>query len=198
MAITALRPQPRKKVFTYEEYLRTPETNERYEIVEGEWIMSPAPTTKHQWLLTEINDVLKPFVRQNELGVVLFASLDIVIRKIPRLQTRQPDMLFFTAERIGGITLADLDRALDMGLGPDMVLEILSPNERKRRLRGKLVDYAGLDVTEVWVLSIETRTLEILTLSNGAYRTTAQFGEEDEVTSAVIPGLRFRLGPVFE
>jgi Uma2 family endonuclease len=39
---------------TYEAYLALPETMQRYEIIDGELIMSPSPDFEHQWRSTAI------------------------------------------------------------------------------------------------------------------------------------------------
>jgi hypothetical protein len=39
---------------TYEEYLRLPEMNQRYEIIEGELKITPSPTVRHQRLVSRI------------------------------------------------------------------------------------------------------------------------------------------------
>ena len=36
-----------KKKYTYEDYLKTPD-NERYELIEGDLLMTPSPKTVHQ------------------------------------------------------------------------------------------------------------------------------------------------------
>src|SRR5579862_9767523 len=89
------------KQLTFAEYLLTPETRQRYDIVDGKVIMAPAPTSEHQWLAFQLAKPLDAFVRQNRLGVVLMAPLDVVIRSEPKLKTRQPDVTFLSRERTG-------------------------------------------------------------------------------------------------
>src|SRR5258708_5462870 len=86
----------------FEEYLQMPEMRVRYDIIDGELNMSPAPSDDHQWDLSDLNDILKVHAQLRDLGVVLFAPLDIIIRKTPRLTTRQPDIAFFSWQTIGG------------------------------------------------------------------------------------------------
>ena len=89
-----------KKLLTFEEYLLTPEMKQRYEIIDGELIMSPSPVPTHQWIIANLFRALDRFVRERQLGVVLFAPLDVIIRRAP-LRTRQPDLLFLSAARTG-------------------------------------------------------------------------------------------------
>lgn len=64
--------QTAKAKYTYEDYMRTSD-DVRYELLDGELILSPSPRTAHQ--KTELNILLPlaAFVRQNELGGVFIA-----------------------------------------------------------------------------------------------------------------------------
>ncbi|HLF03952.1 MAG TPA: hypothetical protein VI855_01885, partial [Dehalococcoidia bacterium] len=68
---------------TYEEYLAGPEIKARYDIVDGEMIMAPAPTLGHQTILRQIFLPLHRFVTEHHLGEVWFAPLDVVIQREP-------------------------------------------------------------------------------------------------------------------
>ncbi len=41
-----------KRKFTYEDYLKTPD-DKRYELIEGDLIMTPSPIPYHQWISKE-------------------------------------------------------------------------------------------------------------------------------------------------
>ena len=40
--------QKTNKIYTYQDYLKLPDDRNRYEIIEGELIMGPAPSLNHQ------------------------------------------------------------------------------------------------------------------------------------------------------
>src|SRR5262245_22500830 len=102
---------------TYEEFMKLPETKQRYEVIDGELrFMSPAPTTQHQIILRGLFRLLDRFVTDHHLGEVLFAPLDILIRRTP-LRTRQPDLLFISQQRQGVIGPQHIEA------GPDLVVE---------------------------------------------------------------------------
>ena len=52
-----------KKLLTFEDYLLMPEIKQRYEIIDGELRMSPAPTPMHQWIIANLFQALNAFVR---------------------------------------------------------------------------------------------------------------------------------------
>jgi len=50
---------------------------------------------------------------------------------------------------------------------PDLVIEVLSPSETRRRKQRKLDDYARLGVPEVWIVAPEGETVEVRLLREG-------------------------------
>ena len=60
---------------------------------------------------------------------------------------------------------------------PDLAVEVLSPANTRREREEKLGDYAAIGIPEVWVISPEARTVEILYLENGCLRSAQVFRE---------------------
>ena len=174
---------------TYEEYLKLPEMRARYDIVDGEVIMSPRPTIQHQLLVGEIAFLLDRFVTEHQLGEVLFAPLDVLVQREP-LRTRQPDVLFVSNEKVG-ILQQIVEGA------PDLVVEILSPRNTRADVESKLADYSRIGVRECWLVSPEARTIEVLELSGGNWTRIGLFGLGDQVQSNVLAGLAFAVEELF-
>jgi Uma2 family endonuclease len=135
------------KLLTFEDYLLSPEVGRPYEIIQGELRVTAAPSLDHQWIVRNIVDVLHPWVAKRKMGVVLFAPLDVVITRSP-LQTRQPDVLFLSAERTGITGRTQLRKKPVTEIIPDLVVEVLSPNDSRRELDQKLRDYQTIGVRE--------------------------------------------------
>jgi len=174
---------------TYEEYLAGPEIKARYDIVDGEMIMAPAPTLGHQTILRQIFLPLHRFVTEHHLGEVWFAPLDVVIQREP-LRTRQPDLLFVSNERAG--ILGPVIEG-----GPDLVVEVLSPANTRSDVEGKLEDYRQVGVQECWLVSPEARSVEVLELGEGEWRRVGIFGLGDQVQSQVLSGLALAVTEIF-
>src|SRR5207342_3967754 len=66
-------------VLTYEHYLELPNDGKRYEIIEGELYMSPAPSTKHQRVSFNLSFVVGGHVKAYGLGEVFAAPTDVVL-----------------------------------------------------------------------------------------------------------------------
>ena len=174
---------------TYEEYLKTPEIKARYDIVDGVMIMAPSPTLRHQTILRQLFLLLNRFVAEHQLGEVWFAPLDILVQRAP-LRTTQPDLLFVSNER--SEILGDIIEG-----APDLVVEILSPNNSRADIQAKLGDYAGLGVRECWLVSPEARSVEVLGLSEGNLARVAMYGSGDLVSSSVLPELPVAVNELF-
>ena len=173
------------KRLTFEKWLASPETKQRYEIVDGVMLMAPAPTPTHQWIMQRILMRLTNFVEERELGVVLAAPVDLMIRRSP-LRTRQPDVLYLNAERTGITGPAELRGLQFLETTPDLVVEVLSPSNSRRDIDERLADYKGIGVLECWLVSPEAETIEVLHLSPGDTSTEAIFGIDDTLSSEVL------------
>src|SRR5258708_1174309 len=171
---------------TFEDYLQMPEERRRYDIIDGVMIMSPAPSDVHQWDLSHLNDLIKAHVTSRDLGVVLFAPMDLIIRKLPKLSTRQPDLAFFSWEAIGGKGLEALKAARRRGVSPELSIEILSPDQSKAYMERKLKDYLAIGVREIWLASREAKTVEVLVLEEGAYLCAGLYTSGQRVISTVL------------
>lgn len=65
--------------FTYEDYKALPESRDRYELMNGDLYVTPAPTTTHQTISKNIEYVLEGHVRATGCGRVLHAPVDVVL-----------------------------------------------------------------------------------------------------------------------
>lgn len=173
--------------FTYEDYLLTPD-DRRYELVDGDLLLTPAPTPYHQRVCGNLFAVLLEFVRSRRLGEVLLAPCDVVLS---RFDVVQPDILFIQADRLAIIGEKNIQGA------PDLVVEVLSPSteERDREMKTKL--YARSGVRELWLVDPAARTVELYTATGAAFRREALVRLADAVASPLLPGLEIRLQDLF-
>jgi Uma2 family endonuclease len=163
---------------TYHDYLRTPLIRRRFEIIDGVFeLMSPAPDLRHQESVFELAIVMRSAA--GRLGKVFVSPFDVVISRQP-LRTRQPDICFVSRERM------HFAKAQMEG-GPDVVVEVLSPANRRKAVLEKLADYARIGVVECWMVNLEARTLEIWRVRAGRFVPAATFRKGQKVRSQVLP-----------
>ncbi len=181
---------------TFDAWRALPETKQRYEIVDGVLMMPPGPTPAHQWFLRKIFLRLDNFVDERDLGVVLFAPVDLLIQREP-LRTRQPDILYLSAERTGIRGIAELRGLQFLEIPPDLVVEVLSPSNTRRDLEGKLSDYREMGVRECWLVSPEAETLEVVGLSGQGTEVIDIIGVDGSLRSGILEEFTLDLGEVF-
>ncbi len=185
---------PPAATLTYEAYMAEPQTEGRYDIVNGVRVAMPGATWRHQRIANNISRSLYAFEERSGLGITVSAPYDVLIRRVPRLGTRQPDVLFVTHERIargGGVP--------DVGpleVAPEIVVEVVSNSETQRILGDKLTDYVEIGVDECWVVRPEDRTVEVLALSPEGARSVRVYGDGEAVASVVFANLSVAVADV--
>ena len=186
----------KEKKITLADYLLMPELNHPYEIIDGEMMPSPAPIPAHQIIGANIFTPINQYVKAKALGVVLFAPVDIILQRDP-LRTRQPDVLFIHKDNLPGTSLDDLEGLQLLEIAPDLIVEVLSPSDTKRVLAGKLADYQRIGVKECWLVSRETRSVEVLRLSARKSESAGFYGLGETVCSEALIDLRLTVDAIF-
>ncbi|MBI1929166.1 Uma2 family endonuclease [Candidatus Poribacteria bacterium] len=176
-----------KQTLTYEDYLALPETMQRYEIIDGELIMAPAPLFGHQWRSKKIFQPLDAYVEENQLGLVVYAPVDIMINKDP-LRTRQPDVLYISVERLEKYNLDEMEELPFLNVAPELVVELISPSESRSKIEDKLADYQQIGVCECWLVRSTEGTIEVVRFTADSSQTVERFRRGERVRSDILPG----------
>ncbi|HEV8232329.1 MAG TPA: Uma2 family endonuclease [Thermoanaerobaculia bacterium] len=179
---------PESLRFTYQDYARLPD-DRRYEVIDGELVLTPAPTPFHQIVKQRIEQFLLERVNAGGLGQVLDAPCDVVLS---RFDVLQPDIFFVSSGRLAIIGEKYISE------GPDLVVEVLSPGTRKRDRVLKSKRYAHFGVREMWIANPDKKTIEVFVNTEGGFRREALYGGDDVLCSPLLPGLEVPLARVFE
>jgi len=121
----------------------------RYELSEGELIVTPSRSYLHNEIRDELNARLRAFVKSQGLGGVT-SETDV---KLVGETVRRPDVAFIRADRLRGV---DLER-IPLPVAPDLAIEIVSKNDRADDLLLKVSQYLGAGAQAVWLLYPNTR-----------------------------------------
>ncbi|MDH7578354.1 MAG: Uma2 family endonuclease [Bacillota bacterium] len=175
--------------FTYQDYCLLPE-DRRVELIGGDFYLVPSPSVIHQKVAANIEDILRNFVKEHQLGEVLLAPLDVVLSPYDVVQ---PDVMFISNTRKQIITEANIQGP------PDLVVEVLSPGtaERDRTIKKKL--YARSGVRELWLVNTAAQVIEVFDLEKAEEEQPALFTRagKETLTSKVLPGLQADLDQIF-
>jgi Uma2 family endonuclease len=176
-----------KKKFTYEDYLKTP-SDQRYELIGGDLIMTPSPMTRHQDILRDLGFELNEFVKQNKLGKISIAPSDVYL---DNENVVQPDILFIAKERFSIIGEKNIQGA------PDIAVEIISEGSAYRDLVQKKTLYARFGVKEYWIVIPEQETVELYRLKDATFELHKSYTKSDTLETAILPGLQIPLKEIF-
>ncbi|MFQ5794295.1 MAG: Uma2 family endonuclease [Candidatus Bipolaricaulia bacterium] len=185
--------KPRTKIkYTYQDYKSLPESEaERYELLEGELVMVPSPSFEHQRISGNLEFLLRNFVQQNDLGIVLDAPFDVHFIEEGEDKVAQPDILYVSKERSHVITEEEIRGA------PDLVVEILSPGTAERDRGYKKTLYARHGVVEYWLVDPEAKTVEVFAQGEQGFETVRVYQRSEVLNSPLLKGLEIDLQEVF-
>ena len=162
----------------------------RYELIEGELHVSPAPGLPHQLVLQNLSRKLGNYLEENPIGIVV-PGTDVVFNKYNSVI---PDLVFVSNERLRTIVAKQRFKA-----APDLVIEILSPGakNRTRDLKLKHAVYGKFGAPEYWVVDIWARSIMVFRLTHDSLEQVATLRQDDQLESALLPGLALKLSDIF-
>jgi Uma2 family endonuclease len=142
------------KVWTRADVLDLPDDGNRYELVDGELLVTPSPTGPHQAAIAALFRFLDPYVRDRRLGRVCFAPADLDLRAG---QLIQPDL--FVGRLVHGREPLHWD---EYGV-PMLVVEVLSPSTARNDRLTKRRRYQRSGVDRYWIVDLDARLVEVWT-----------------------------------
>ena len=170
---------------TYHDYMLLPDDGKRYEIIEGDLCLTPAPATRHQIIVGRLIHLLLSYLETHPVGTVLTAPCDVLLSDTDVVQ---PDVLYVRNNSKAHVTEHNVQGP------PDVVVEILSPGTTARDRDLKRKRYERFGVQEYWLVDPNYNTFEILALNAGQYTQVCCAIRPAACTSALFPGLTLDLG----
>jgi Uma2 family endonuclease len=139
-------------------------------------------------VLGEVIFSLDTLVRNANLGTILPGPIGV---RFTTDNVLIPDMIFVVRGRRHVIGPKVVDAP------PDLIVEVLSDETRKRDLKVKRDLYARFGVQEYWIVDPEARTVSVLALV-GARFESIPLTEDRAIQSWILPELRLTVEAVFE
>jgi Uma2 family endonuclease len=173
--------------FGYNEYQHLPE-EKRCEVIDGDLLMSPAPTPYHQEVLQRLFVALLRFVQERNRGKVYLAPCDVLLTEFDIVQ---PDILFVATARLGIIGPKYISGA------PDLVMEFFTEPSAYRDMVVKKSLYARHRIPEYWLVDLQAKRIEVLTLGTAGYESSVVAEGEAPAASRHPTGFAVRPADVF-
>lgn len=181
-------PGPTQGFWTYDDYAALPEDGQWYEIVNGVLVMAPPPTPEHQAIVVRLAYYLFAHIELAELGRVLTGPIDV---ELGPKHVYQPDVVVMLKEHEGIIHEKKIVGS------PDLMVEVASPSTAAFDRLTKYEVYAHAGIAEYWIVKPATRSVELMVLDAGEYRSLGTFTGKNTLPSHVIPNLPVRVEQFF-
>jgi Uma2 family endonuclease len=180
--------RPHAPPLTVAEYKNLPETGPRYQLIEGDLYMAPAPNRFHQDISRNLEVAFANYLSANPIGVLYNAPFDVYLTQT---DVFQPDLLIVLNENRRILTEAGAEGA------PDFVVEILSPKTRHLDLVNKKRIYARVGVKELWIIDPDQKEVAVYRFDQDPAESVAIVGDQEEIASPLLPGLAIGLPEIF-
>jgi Uma2 family endonuclease len=129
-----------------------PDDGNRYEVLDGELAMTPAPSWDHQRLALALRDALTSFLRAHGIGEAIVAPADV---EFSSRRLLEPDVFVVprTPDAPRPRSFADAKRLL-------LAIEVLSPSTARRDRGVKRRIYMDEQVDEYWIVDADAWCIE--------------------------------------
>jgi Uma2 family endonuclease len=185
-----------KEKFTYADYRTWPE-DERWELIRGEaFSMSPAPTSNHQRIVTDLTLLLSLYFSGKPCEV-LVSPVDVLLTESPGTADEDAD----TVVQPDLLVVCDPAQTEPWGVrgGSTLVVEVLSESTAGRDLTTKLELYESHGVEEFRVIHPTRFYLQVFSRSGGSapYSLPVIYGRGQTWTTPLFPGLAVPVDEIF-
>ena len=139
------------RIWTVDEVLALPDDGTRYEVVDGELLVTPAPSLGHQDVVGQLYARLSAYLQSHPVGSVFLSPADIALAPDTLVQ---PDV--FVVPPVGGrrpAAWSDIRQLL-------LAVEVLSPSTARADRTTKRRLYQREGVPEYWVVDVDARLIE--------------------------------------
>jgi Uma2 family endonuclease len=175
-------------LLTVEDYRATPEGT-RYQLVEGDLIMAPAPNLFHQAIAGNIYAMLVVYLAKSSAGKTYIAPCDVYLSEHDVVQ---PDVLFVANANLGLLQEDGIHGA------PDLVIEVLSPATAQLDKKTKRIIYARAGVKELWLVDPLLLQIQVYDFARDPAKPVRLIEEDESFTTPLLPDLVISAGAVFK
>lgn len=179
-----------KRIWTEAELQALPEDGYVHELVRGEIVMSPKNDFFHGDICSELSGALREFATTHRLGAVLDSSTGF---RMNNMNIRAPDVSFVSRERLKAEGFRRSTRRFFPG-APDLAVEVLSRNNTREEIDGRLKDFFSSGTRLAWIVDPEAQRVEVCrSLTERRMAGSGGFLEGEDL----LPGFRFPIADLF-
>lgn len=158
------------------------------ELVAGKLLSLPPTGYEHGQIEAQVGVMLDQFVKQQQLGQVFIGATGIYTHRQPDT-VRGADVAYVSNAR-----LAQIKSQSYLDVAPELIVEILSPDDRWHDVMDKLEEYFAIGVRMVWVADPKRQQIFVYSAPTTVERLT----RHDRLTGgAVLPGFQVAVAEIF-
>jgi len=158
------------------------------ELIRGHLVVREPPGTRRGVIAANLTYYLSDFARRHELGLVLAQDTGFKIASDPDT-VRAPDVAFVARARVERIPPRGYAE-----LAPDLLAEILSPDDRPAEVLAKVADWLAAGTELVWLVDPERSEVRVSRRDGSLAVVQAAESLDGE---GVLPGFACALAQVF-
>ncbi len=153
---TILTKPPRAGLLTAADLLRLAGEGVRGELIRGILHETSMMGVEHGGIVMKLGFLLNSLIIPRKLGTLTGADAGVRLERDPDT-VRAPDIAYFSAATMPPAVVPDGYAEV----APDLVVEVVSPNDTRREVAAKARMWLRYDVRLVWVVLPQTRSVDV-------------------------------------
>jgi Uma2 family endonuclease len=171
---------------TLQEFLALPEGDVTYEFVDGHAVPKVSPKFFHSTLQAALIVLIRAWCQDKGRVCPEWA---VILERQGQTWVPVPDLTYISYERLA----ASWKRNEACPAIPELVIEIISPDQSMKELESKAIDYLNARVSRVWIVDSEAQSIKVF-YSGGA---SQLYTDTMPIVDPLLPGLELTPRQVF-
>ena len=182
--------KPQTKLLTADDLLRLHSEGVRGELIRGVLCETMSVGGEHAEIVMNLGPILSNFVKPRRLGRLAASDVGVRLRRNPDT-VREPDIAFISAQKLP----LEIRNVGYYEVVPDLVIEIISPNDRLSEVHDKARMWLNYGVSLVWVVYSDSRAVEVHSIDGPV----VTLYEDDTLDGgAILPGFTCPVRDIFD
>jgi len=178
--------------YTADEFLSLPDAD-RFELLHGK-LVERNVGFEADWIAARVLFLIEFFLQQRPLGYAVGAQATYACFPDDPRHAPRPDVSFV---RFGRFPDDKLPKGYSR-IRPDLVVEVVSPNDSADELSEKIADFQSVGVPLIWVVYPSTRRVLIHRLPTDPAGRVSELAESDTLSGeSVLPGFSCPVAEIF-
>jgi Uma2 family endonuclease len=177
------------KFLTLSEFLALPNDNITYELIEGEAVPKMSPKRFHSRVTLALSSLLEQWNQtlkyKGEIGI----EWAVTLKRKGQDWCPVPDLLYISNKRLKNVPFEDIACTIS----PELVIEIISPEQSFSNLSEKAVDYLNAGIDRVWIVDSKVKKVTVF-YPNSPPQTKSN---NDSLADDILPNLTLTPEAIF-